>query len=101
MNLPPCNRSRTRQNLLRQARSHRPLRFLFNLYRSGHRPARRLRHHRVLCDRRRALVRSAHREGRLQIHTRERDRIVRRIEIASATYTVHERHDHEEVAHDQ
>lgn len=50
----------------------------------------------MLCDRHRVLVRSALREARVQIHTRERHWIFHRIEIAaSATYTVHERHDHE------
>ena len=93
--------SYTTKGLLRQARSHGPLCFLF-LYRSGHRRARHLRHHRLLCDRRRALVRSAIREVRVQIHTCERERLVRRVEIpASATHAVHERHNHEEVAHDQ
>jgi hypothetical protein len=87
--------------LLRQPRFHRPF---FNLYRSGRRRARRLRHHRdrVPCDRRRALARSALHEVRVQTPTRERDRIFRRVEIAaSATHALHERHNHEEFANDQ
>ena len=42
----------------------------------------------LLCDRRRALVRSA-REVRVQIHTREGDRLVRRVEIASIKSKFH------------